>query len=220
MMGFQREYAPTYHIELRERPALVWDFNSLLLYAYRWCFHLCWPMTIPDWRYVNTAVRHLLPQDQTWNSALLNARIITMYIKAGRRKMIHQHMRSDYMRNSSIIMYTTEDGLTKIETTFDEDTVWLSLEQMSELFQRDKSTYLKAYQKYIWRMWITKKFSCCKFCNNCLWRKNISGRLLQPWCHYLRRLWVKISGRRLRDSLPFSAGFTPFGFRKYPCHIF
>ncbi len=35
MMGFQREYAPTYHIELRERSALVWDFNSLLLYAYR-----------------------------------------------------------------------------------------------------------------------------------------------------------------------------------------
>ena len=38
------------------------------------------------------------------------------------------------MGNSSIIMYTTEDGLTKIETTFDEDTVWLSLEQMAELF--------------------------------------------------------------------------------------
>ena len=47
---------------------------------------------------------------------------------------------TDYMRNSSIIMYTTEDGLTKIETTFDEDTVWLSLDQMAELFQRDKST--------------------------------------------------------------------------------
>lgn len=44
------------------------------------------------------------------------------------------------MRNSSIIMYTTKDGLTKIETTFDEDTVWLSLDQMAELFQRDKST--------------------------------------------------------------------------------
>ena len=35
---------------------------------------------------------------------------------------------------------TTEDGLTKIEATFVNDTVWLSLEQMSELFQRDKST--------------------------------------------------------------------------------
>ena len=43
------------------------------------------------------------------------------------------------MNNSNIIMYTTEDGLTKIETTFDEDTVWLSLDQMAELFQRDRS---------------------------------------------------------------------------------
>lgn len=43
-------------------------------------------------------------------------------------------------RKSSIIMYTTEDGLAKIETTFDGDTVWLSIDQMAELFQRDKST--------------------------------------------------------------------------------
>ena len=43
-------------------------------------------------------------------------------------------------RKSNIIIYTTEDGLTKIETTFDEDTVWLSIDQMAELFQRDKST--------------------------------------------------------------------------------
>lgn len=32
------------------------------------------------------------------------------------------------------------DGLVKIETTFDSETVWLSLDQMSTLFQRDKST--------------------------------------------------------------------------------
>lgn len=38
------------------------------------------------------------------------------------------------------IIYTTEDGLTKVETTFDGDTVWLSIDQMAELFQRDKST--------------------------------------------------------------------------------
>ena len=44
------------------------------------------------------------------------------------------------MNQSNIIMYTTEDGLTKIEVTFDEDTVWLCLDQMAELFQRDKST--------------------------------------------------------------------------------
>lgn len=49
-------------------------------------------------------------------------------------------------------MYTTEDGLTKIETTFDEDTVWLSLDQMAELFQRDKSTisrHIKTYLKKV-----------------------------------------------------------------------
>ena len=42
--------------------------------------------------------------------------------------------------NSEILMYQTEDGLTKIETAFDGDTVWLSLGQMAELFARDKST--------------------------------------------------------------------------------
>ena len=42
--------------------------------------------------------------------------------------------------NSNIIIYTTEDGLSKISTTFDGDTVWLSIDQMAELFQRDKST--------------------------------------------------------------------------------
>ena len=34
------------------------------------------------------------------------------------------------MNNSNIMMYTTEDGLTKIEVTLDEDTVWLSLDQI------------------------------------------------------------------------------------------
>lgn len=44
------------------------------------------------------------------------------------------------MQNSNILMYTTEDGITKVEVTFENDTVWLSLDQMAELFQRDKST--------------------------------------------------------------------------------
>lgn len=42
--------------------------------------------------------------------------------------------------NTSLIMYTTEDGITKIQATFDNDTVWLSIDQMAEVFQRDKST--------------------------------------------------------------------------------
>ena len=42
--------------------------------------------------------------------------------------------------NTSLIMYVSEDGVTRIQATFDRDTVWLSIDQMAELFQRDKST--------------------------------------------------------------------------------
>ena len=41
--------------------------------------------------------------------------------------------------NTNIVMYTTNDGLIKIEASFDKDTVWLSIDQMAELFQRDRS---------------------------------------------------------------------------------
>ncbi|MBR6245046.1 virulence RhuM family protein [bacterium] len=42
--------------------------------------------------------------------------------------------------DTSLIMYIAEDGVTRIQTTFNRDTVWLSIDQMAELFQRDKST--------------------------------------------------------------------------------
>jgi hypothetical protein len=39
-----------------------------------------------------------------------------------------------------IVIYQTEDGLTKIDVNIMNETVWLSLDQMAELFGRDKST--------------------------------------------------------------------------------
>ncbi len=42
--------------------------------------------------------------------------------------------------HGSILIYQTEDGLTKIETRLENETVWLSIEQMAELFQKSKST--------------------------------------------------------------------------------
>ena len=39
-----------------------------------------------------------------------------------------------------IIIYKTEDSTTKIDVKMQNETVWLSLEQMAELFQRDKAT--------------------------------------------------------------------------------
>src|SRR5690554_7912406 len=44
------------------------------------------------------------------------------------------------MSESNIIIYQTEDGRTKIETRLENETVWLTLNQMAELFQKAKST--------------------------------------------------------------------------------
>lgn len=41
---------------------------------------------------------------------------------------------------TELMMYQTEDGQTKIDVRMENETVWLSLDQMAELFQRDKST--------------------------------------------------------------------------------
>lgn len=43
------------------------------------------------------------------------------------------------MKNSNIKIYQTEDGKTEINVQLDQDTVWLNLNQLVELFERDKS---------------------------------------------------------------------------------
>lgn len=64
---------------------------------------------------------------------------------------------------SNIIIYTIEDGLSKIEVTFDGDTVWLSKAQMAELFQRDRSVTSKHIKIYLMKENFLKK-ATCKFC--------------------------------------------------------
>jgi hypothetical protein len=44
------------------------------------------------------------------------------------------------MEKASIIIYQTEDGKTKIETRLENETVWLTIDQMAELFQKSRST--------------------------------------------------------------------------------
>ena len=82
-------------------------------------------------------------------------------------------------KESNIIIYTTEDGMTKIETTFDEDTVWLSIDQMAELFQRDKSTISRHIknvlgsfmQSGVYFLIILKNQYATKHkCLSCIWR--------------------------------------------------
>ena len=49
-------------------------------------------------------------------------------------------MKLNTENNGDIIIYQSEDGVTKIDVSLQDETVWLSIDQMSDLFQRDKST--------------------------------------------------------------------------------
>lgn len=43
-------------------------------------------------------------------------------------------------KDDSVVIFKTSDEKVSIDVKFDDDTVWLSLDQMAELFDRDKST--------------------------------------------------------------------------------
>ena len=47
------------------------------------------------------------------------------------------------MENNTILIYQAEDGKIKIETRLENETVWLTQEQMAQLFQRERSVITK-----------------------------------------------------------------------------
>lgn len=42
--------------------------------------------------------------------------------------------------NEEIVIYQTQDGLTKFDVRLENETVWITQDQMTDLFQRDEST--------------------------------------------------------------------------------
>lgn len=73
------------------------------------------------------------------------------------------NLSDDIGKKSQMLIYTTEDGLTKIETAFDGDTVWLSKAQMAELFQRDRSVISKHIKMFL-KKENSRKQAMCKIC--------------------------------------------------------
>ena len=62
----------------------------------------------------------------------------------------------------NLLLYQTEDGQTKIEVTLANDTVWLTADQMAELFQRNKST-ISRHIKNVFESWELKSDSTVAF---------------------------------------------------------
>ena len=50
---------------------------------------------------------------------------------------------------SSIVLYTTDDGNTQLEVKLEKDTVWLTQNQMAELFGRDRTVITAQVRKSV-----------------------------------------------------------------------
>lgn len=51
-----------------------------------------------------------------------------------------RNIKSNKMDNSEIIIYQAEDGTAKVDVRFEDETVWLTIDQMAELFGKSRST--------------------------------------------------------------------------------
>ena len=65
--------------------------------------------------------------------------------------------------HGEIILYQTEDGLTKIDVRFEEETVWLTQQQMAELFQSSRSNIVEHIQHIYEEGELDEAATCRKF---------------------------------------------------------
>ncbi len=66
-------------------------------------------------------------------------------------------------KNNQLIIYKTEDGKIKIETHFKDATVWLTQEQIGELFQRDRSVISRHIKNIFAEGELEEKEVCANF---------------------------------------------------------
>ena len=65
--------------------------------------------------------------------------------------------------DSSLLLYQTEDGQTKIEVRLQDETVWLSQAQLSELFDKDRRTVAEHIQNIFTEKELEENAVCRKF---------------------------------------------------------
>ena len=66
-------------------------------------------------------------------------------------------------QHGEIILYQTEDGLTKIDVRFEDETVWLTQQQMADLFQSSRSNIVEHIQHIYEEGELVETATCRKF---------------------------------------------------------
>jgi hypothetical protein len=63
----------------------------------------------------------------------------------------------------SIVLYTTPDGKTQLDVKLENETVWLTQEQMSELFQRNRTVITRHISNIFKEKELEESLVCAKF---------------------------------------------------------
>ena len=74
-----------------------------------------------------------------------------------------------------IVLFQTEDGQTKLEVQLQDETVWLTIDQMAELFQRNRSTISRHIKRIYDDGELSKDTTCAKFA--CVVNRGIRGKV-------------------------------------------
>ena len=64
---------------------------------------------------------------------------------------------------AKFLLYQTEDGQTRLEVAFRGETCWLSLNQLAELFQRDKSVISRHIKNIFYQSELARESVDAKF---------------------------------------------------------
>lgn len=67
------------------------------------------------------------------------------------------------MDNNQIVIYQTEDGLTKINVKVENETVWLNQQQMAELFQSSRTNVVEHIKHIYEEGELSEEATCRKF---------------------------------------------------------
>lgn len=67
------------------------------------------------------------------------------------------------VNGSTIVMYTNEDGVTNLDVRLENETVWLSVEQMTILFGRDRTVITRHINKIFKEGELDETLVCAKF---------------------------------------------------------
>ena len=66
-------------------------------------------------------------------------------------------------KQSSIVIYATEDGSTNLQVKMENETVWLSINQMAELFGRDRTVITRHINNCFKEGELDRNITCAKF---------------------------------------------------------